>query len=74
MSVWNCPFHENLFVLAHLTELCDEENRVVVDSYSLYAEVEGLDREDESLSAVGCLRLRLYEGAQCSRGLLASRS
>ena len=64
MCVGDYPFHDNLLVLAELSGLCAEEHGVVVDSYSLYLEVEGFDRDDESLPAARCLRLRLHQGTE----------
>ena len=71
MCVGDSPFHNNLLVLAELSEMCTEEHGVVVDSHSLYSEVEGLDRDDESLLATCSLRFRLHQGAEYGGDLVA---
>ncbi len=73
MCVGNSPFHNDLLVLAELSELRAEEHGVVVDSHSLYSEVEGFYRDDESLPAARCLRLTLHQGTEYGGGLVARR-
>ena len=74
MCVGDSSFHNDLLVLAELSELRAEEHGVVVDSHSLYSEVEGFDRDDESLSTARCLRLRIHQEAEYSDSLVARRS